>query len=772
MAWLRFFLRDLGANIGDFLFVALALGEITAVGIVYFRSFIKERRFSVLIPGGMVAGTAVFTLYLGVLSHLLKARQGIWIISVLYFLSGLLIFSRSRKKWKFKFPKVSLRNIVLLLSSLLLGLIFVIKAGNAIFGGDATTYWGLATSFANGNYPQVLPWQPQFLTVHHQGAFLFEGALHAITGVEIRQIHFVFAAFIIAAGFFLLWAFLGDKPKKVVSAMIPSLLGYITFGGFFVILPLVFGEPGHQRDLVDLPNLQDAKNTLGALVSFFDLYYLIPRTTALAVIILVFIVITGEFIGGRKKRLLAVAVLSNVILSIDESMFAAIVLPVSFWVGSQFLEAGDKGGYLKDALVSLLVFFALFWVVGNPLRDSLLTPSPEAPRFQLVELGTIREQKRINFLKSVLIYSESTPRIFWFLPDLRVILCLALFSSFLWGGLLARLFALIAVGTTTLYFLIEHTFWPANYLRFALMGYQFSGFALGVVVYRLLQAPKEKRVLRFLGIVFLGFVLPSTIASTLRVLKSLPSKDYANFYPLTPKYTILEWTRRNLPRKTRVFFIDGFLYDHGYSDLTLYGTQGFGLFIPTGSADVKMHTAEWGTEAIDVVNTLSPAAMKDLEIEYLFIKFDQLARFPEKRRLDLANPKFFDPVHKDTLGILYEVKRAYFSEGWEGEDTIRRLSTLIPNENQIFIDPNERMNYYLRSALLLELRNKPNLYSLIGRGHFNYVETFIRTKDPSLADHFDYLILGPETDPQTVCPEGKSCQKIWETLGVSAFEVR
>lgn len=774
MPWIKFFLRDLATNINDIFFVILALGEITGVGVVYFRSFVKEKRPAVLISGGMVAGTGVFILFLGVLSHIFKGRRGIWVIFSLYLLSGLLIFYRNRKKWKFNLPGISVKGVVGLVLLLLLGTGFVVKSGDAIFGGDVTAYWGLATSFANGNYPQVLPWQPQFLTVHHQGAFLFEGALHAITGVDIRQVHFLFAAFIISGGFFLLWAFIKDSSKSVFFSMIPSLLGYITMGGFFMTIPIAWRRFDFQENLLEMPTLHDAKNALGAVTSFSSMYYLIPRATAFSLMILVFLVVTGKFVGSERKRLTVLAALSGVILSVDESVFAAIILPVSFWVAFRFFSSGDKKAFLKSALVSVLVFFVLFWIVGNPLRDSLLTPSSEASRFQIVGVQKIIDQGRVNFLKDVSIYSGKTPGLVWYLPDFRIILVVVLVLSLIFGGPLAMLFALAAVGTTILYFLVDHAFWPQNYRRFLLMSYQFSGFAFGVVIYRLLQVQKNKKTLRVLGVAILLFVLPSTVASTFMVLKSLPSKQYSNFYPLTVKYKILEWIRQNLPYDAKVFFVDGFLYGRQHSDLTLQGTQGYGLFIPRASVDIKMHTPEWGIEAIDVINTLSPSGLNDLGIEYLFITFDQVSRFSKGRQLDILNPKFLEPVHKDEMGVLYKVRQAYFSEGLEEDGVLRRLPALLSDGSQIYIDLHTRLNYYLKMALLLALKDKGDLYMVLGPRHynnFNYIETFITTRDPSMADGFDYLVLGPETDPREICPERDSFKKVWETSGASVFEV-
>ena len=63
--------------------------------------------------------------------------------------------------------------------------LIILRVGNTVTGGDVITYWGIATSFARGNYPAVLPWQPNYLTVYHAGAFLVQGAIQSLSSVNI-----------------------------------------------------------------------------------------------------------------------------------------------------------------------------------------------------------------------------------------------------------------------------------------------------------------------------------------------------------------------------------------------------------------------------------------------------------------------------------------------------------------------------------------------------------------------------------------------------------
>ena len=762
MSWISIFITDFFANFGDIWPVILVLSIITLVGGVFYSVLFGEKRISVLIPGGAVFGTASFIFYLGILSYLFKGVIGIWIIFILFILTGLFLFFRKKIYLKLPFIRIRSYGIFRVILVFLIFMVIVVKGGNTIFGGDVLTYWGFGTSFSNGNYPQVLPWQPQYLTVHHQGAFLFEGAIHAISGVDIRVVHFLFATFIISGGFFLIWSYLFRHRNNFFASMFPSLLGYITFGGIFIVLPLALGLISPTRSLVELPTVYHAKNSLGAMSSFLDLHYIIPRTVAFALIILTFILVDTKFAWKDRKKFLVLAAISAVTLSVDVSMFAITILPIFLWIVYGFFRSRRKNVFLLNAVISAVLFVILFWVIGNSIRDSILTPSPEAPRFRLIGAEEIIKQNRLSWLREVSFTPQQTPGFTWYIPDLRIIILFVLLSVFAFGGVLSRLFALSSLGALFLFLFTYHTFWPSNTTRFLLMSYQFSGFALGAVIHNLFSNFKNKKVFRLIGFFLVFLVLPSIISSSLRIIKSLPSAHYSNFYPIDPGYTVLKWIRRNLSYETRVFFVDGFLHGEQHSDLWLKGIQNYGLFVPTASSKVKMHTAEWGIESIDVVNSLSPGSLKALKVEYLFVKNDQITRFSVDRLKDINNGQYFEKIYEDELGVLYDIKQSYFAEASEEDNLIASLPELVPEGSRIFLDTPPDLNYYIRAASFLALKDR-DLYSVWGPGHYNYIETFITIKDPSEVDKYDYLLLGPDNKAPEICINCDSLEKIWET---------
>src|SRR3989338_9019837 len=85
-------------------------------------------------------------------------------------------------------------SLLLIILALYIVFLYLYAAGFEI-GADGDLYWGIATSFSRGDYPTVLPWQPNFLTVYHEGTFIIEGALRAISCASIETIHNFFSLF-------------------------------------------------------------------------------------------------------------------------------------------------------------------------------------------------------------------------------------------------------------------------------------------------------------------------------------------------------------------------------------------------------------------------------------------------------------------------------------------------------------------------------------------------------------------------------------------------
>jgi len=242
-----------------------------------------------------------------------------------------------------------------------------------------------------------------------------------------------------------------------------------------------------------------------------------------------------------------------------------------------------------------------------------------------------------------------------------------------------------------------------------------------------------------------------------------------SLYGRLPDQKVLVWVRDNLGLK-RVFFVDGYLRDQSFSYLSLYGIQNYGLFIPISPADIKVHTPDFGIEAIDIINTLNPSSLEKLKVEYLFVVQSQLKYYTDRRLSDLKNSNYFSEVYSDELGTLYKIKEGYFKEAEDQEATIARLPDLLGTKGNIYIDYPPRLESSVRAVMTLALKDKGELFTEWRHGTFNYIETKIKINAPSSEVKYDYLILGPETDPREICG-CKNIKEVWKIREATAYEV-
>jgi hypothetical protein len=244
------FLQAITPNLSAIFLVICFFLLTTVVGFLYLNYFFRIKNI-VIVPAAMIAGVNLFILYLAIFSYLFKGQLGILIITIIFSVTGLLmLFITPHLKliWHYLF---SIKNAVVLLICLSwIFFIFLIGGAN-IYGGDVIAYWGFATSFANGNYPLMSPWQPSILANHHQGIYLYEGAIYALIPVSITLIHTLFSIFTISSGFFLLWSFTALITKRTFLSLICPLI--------FFVLQLI-------RIPIDA-NSTDAGNAVGFLSS-------------------------------------------------------------------------------------------------------------------------------------------------------------------------------------------------------------------------------------------------------------------------------------------------------------------------------------------------------------------------------------------------------------------------------------------------------------------------------------------------------------------------
>lgn len=771
MATISIFFRIIFQNIEYILPLVVFLSVITIIGIGIFVSIIKKESWGLIIPAGAITGLFGFILFLGIFSYFLKGKLGILIILIAYFIFGLFIFKKFGKLPKIK-PQLNFNNISLAsLSLLFMGFVATLVGANQ-YGGDVIAYWGFATSFAKGNYPIYSPWQPDFLSIHHKGTYMFEGAMHALTNVDMRLVHTIYSYFVIVTGFFLLWVIVRKTIKKDFISIIPALVAYFSFGGIFIPLTNTFRKfisPEVEHITGRLPLLLDAKNRLGGASNLPEFVYINHRAAAFSGVLLLFLFMFTDFKIEKYKPVI-LAALSVGILSSDEIYLPFILFAVIGYFIYKLFKTDNKKRFeiLKNFILGGLAFIALFSLVDNAIRDSMLVPS-ETPRFQILTNVDSFKQRMVS-LKSAILRGNENSSFFWLLPSIGSFLLITLLFliptniAWLWIWLVGIL------GIFLSYFTVEHTFYPQNNARFLHVLYQFIGIALTFsLVY--LSSKGTKRVRQITSAILTFFILPAVFFAIIYLYPLAKRDDYQNYYGSMPASLTLKWLSDNVPRE-RVFFIDGFLTDNlNHSPYALQAIQNFGLIVPVSPAGIRVHTPDYGIEAIDLIYTLNPDVIEKLKVKYLFITNQQFELLVKERREDLANISYFEKVYENHEGKIFKINPQYIAQGKMMDGGIRNLVKIIRPNSKIYVDYPFRIDGTLRAAVLLLLKDNTKLFSEWRSGTFNYIETKINFNPPSFNDRYDYLILGPNTSAREVC-NCKNAEKIWQTYGLKLYEIR
>ncbi len=746
----------------------------TLTGYEIYNLVFKEDDKRISLPSSVLFGYSLFIIFISLLSYLFKGKIALISLIFLYGLIGITLLWYRRKT--IKLPRLNKKVVINISLYFLITLFFFYVMANNVIGGDVIAYWGFANSFANGNFPMVSPWQPDLLANHHQAAFLYEGAVQAFAGADIRLVHALFGVLMSSTGFFLLWGVVRKRTGSEYLSLVPPAVVYLSYGGVYIFLStkltwLFHPEVNHVVER--LPMMTDAKNRLGGVINLNDLLYVSHRTVALAGSFLMINILLTKMRLSEKYRPIIVALVTVPIISADEIGLPMIALSVLVWGIynlTTYKNLKERLYFIKISSAALVLFLTLFFVVGSALRDSILTPAMGEARFQLtLDPHTMMSRTR-GLMDAILTLGNSGWMIY--IPHLWVFIFLLLALAYISrDGWLALLMS-GGLGSLFAFLTVIHTYYPSNNDRFLSWMYDMFGFGVSyglLLLYTRIKKKPWKYLL--LSIWTLAFVPAIMIAFLYYGLKA-KSDSFLNLHGMMPADQVLHWSRENIPNH-RVFFVDEFLRGAGHSHLSIAGIQNFGLFIPVSPAHYKVHTPDYGYEAIDVINTLNPSSLKQLKVEYIYIMNNQLKFYPAERLLDLKNPVYFVSVYQDQVGVMYKVRESYYQQGKDIGNTIEHLPDVIKSENgrkpNIYIDKVPGLNYYIRAAIVLALKDSGNLYVVWGPGSFNYIETRITADLPDPSIKYDYLVLGPETDPSDIC----KCEKtlvIWEANGVKIYK--
>ncbi len=628
---------------------------------------------------GMMVGFAVFDVLINFIAYAIKGEMGIIMAIVLMIILSLIL----KKKTPITelVPRRWSKAIVLTLVYLA-GIFWY--ASSVDMASSAPKYWSIALSFSRGNFPTKIPWQPNMLTVYHHAPYVIMGSLHALSGLNISIVHRFVSVYVIWATFFVLLGMAREYRSGLVS-LVPPLFAILLVGGPVVrFSPIVSFTP--LLDYVDFISWLGAGVTnLNGLV--YANYHIFGMGGMLVTVVLCI----KNWTSFSIKTWAPIIGMSIFTLASEEVIFIPLIFIILvYFCRSYFLNKKDVslGRGVKVCVVLASVFTVLFCAVQNTIRDSLITRSPDQPRYQLVTKQDVL--KRIDWL-----FPE--PQAGWVIPSLGLLLGVVLMLGFATKSDEINILAYSSLIFGFFAIVLNQPGFPTNATRMINYAYAMLFLALGFIIVKI----------KWFGPLLLTVIIPQLLVGHVKAWDSLVNAGNLNYYVYNFGFSQepLEWLHRNLPFDKRIVLVDE--YPKERSSLIGPALEEYGLFIPTGDPRVKMDLPEIGMDWIDVVTTLNPSAINSLGAQIIFIKTGSGERFSNHRREQLKDGSLFKPIHIDKTGVVYEITDK-FRRLNDNEMSIRSSLDLVKSDSRVYLGRFKVLE--IRKAALLNLGNRTRLY--------------------------------------------------------------
>lgn len=738
-------------------------------GILLIRKASALNRLELILPAGSILGLTVFTFLLNFLAFLLKGQSGVVVAYIATAILGPLSYKFIKSEEKIK-PLRGKEFLFWSLSVLFFGIFLFWKASHALVGSDTNLYYAVAHSFIRGNFPPSTPWQPDLPLLYHLGAFELLGAFYFLTGLNFQFLHLFFSAFfILCASQAVVWMWIRHKSiSTFLFANLVSLAAFISFGSFYLVLPNFPISLPHIVSfnqliifLRNLPIVNQAIEVYGAPVDLDGLIYFIFHGFGIA-IFLSTVVIMLEF---KKSTFITWSLLAINLVTlafVDESIFIAAAPVIALGI---ILIEKRRRTLRKNflPLIFLAIFIAILSLLPGGIFFSALLPPKGIEKSILI----VPPQKAIKEKFNDYHYHQETSKILpikkewfslqWVHLGVDVLLILSLlflvklrtnFRQFI----LITTFFTFALTSLIAYNVVIPRFLAANGNRLLIFSFLFFSLVIGFSLIQLLEIIKKNRSLKILLFLFIFWLFTPTIIPPLAFL----SKTRFGENLLQPKLQRssegVNWIKNNLPFSSRVMVLDvRSPHPSGVARVMVEA----GVFSPIFPPDFRAYTIEASPEYLDIAYYLSPKALTKLGVAYLTMDSHFFETLSDQRKKQLEDKKYFTElffkVYPDlSWQKVFQIQKAYPESGGELAGTIDELTENISG-GKIYIDNEENFNpSFLRRALIFSLRDK-DLYFLPQSGVYLNVEANINQKNPSFDINYDYLLLGPNTNPETIC---------------------
>lgn len=757
-------------------------------GITIIRRATSDDRAQILIPSGSLFGIGLYIFLINATSHIIKGLPSFYLSLVIQIAWALWCHYKFPIP-KLDFPKGGLK--VFWIVSLILWTIFLYKitAHSIIDGGDSLIYYSLASRFARGDYPIHFPSQPAYVAYNHIGGPEFLGATKAITGAPLNFLH-AFLAFISLLSISQILTWLVTKSEKIniknaLLVSLPAIIGIITLGSFMLAWPVNLQFPNFEAGILNwlkhLPTLNISFETYGSPTELDALILFLHRFLAICL----FIAFLPTLTSPRLHKITTVVMLIFLasIALVDESVFL-ITLPAVLFIS--FFYVFKKSVKLWGLFTILIVFIVS--LQGGIITETILNRYKEGSNLLFFPKdGSTPSEK----YRSYRLYqqdnrffegSQYSPLV-WFHPAIYLqLIILFLFTLTFFRKTdqqlqksKALIWLLLIAGTVS--FIAFHGLIPKGYThpngnRFLALAYYFSGLGLGYLIIQFLSA---KFLSKPLNILLKSLIIFCLLVSVIPPFVALFPRKKDNWFFIRPPSTIpiFEWIQNNIELdKSIILLVDP---DPRPVSNTIFASA-YGVLTPLWPSKPRVHDSfDMSPTYADLYFTLNPNSIKDLGIDYIVVNSFFLSSLPKSRLSDLANINFFLPLYTSTtndVGI-YKIQNRYLTEGQNLDGTFDQLQKIAPKAGTYYIDYPPNITENMFRALRLLINDREIYYNPAGAFYNQRIDIDlkdVRSYTQEIVDenylknrNYDFLLLGTNVDPQTIC----RCKAtlLWSGLG-------
>jgi hypothetical protein len=321
----------------------------------------RDSQIEKLVALSGLIGLGLYVFLINAIGCFVPIKTTFYLVLLIFIVVGAVLFFVNRSKnlnWGIdkKWRKILLAAVLLLI------IVTFVVDNRYPLGGDQLLLGSMPTAatIAEGNFPPMAIWMPQYPLRYHYGSHLFSAAIYKTTGVSLYMSYDIQVAILVGIlfllGFVLAKKLVGKNKKALISSVLMLFVGSLVFlkgiNGILVIYNKYFL---HQQILAPFKFVFEMVDALfsGPAIKWMSNYptNALSFVLIIGVIYLYFAIVTQS----NKKIIIVVVPLLATLALFSETFFAVlcallIIYPVVFG-----LIKKDWVGAKKFLFVSLLI---------------------------------------------------------------------------------------------------------------------------------------------------------------------------------------------------------------------------------------------------------------------------------------------------------------------------------------------------------------------------------------------------------------------------------